>query len=58
MRALGALVQGIGVYIEYHVGSATSYFCIGVRGHVVVKELVYVVACVFIRSSLLANDSR
>ena len=50
-------IRGIGVHIEYHVGSAIAYFGIGMSGHVV-KELVYAVACVFSRSSLLASDSR
>ncbi len=41
-------VQGIGVHIEYHVGSAILYFGTGMSGHVV-KELVYAVARVFSR---------
>ncbi len=50
-------LQSIGVHIEYHVGSAIEYFGIGMSGHVV-KELVYAVACVFSRHSLLASNSR
>jgi hypothetical protein len=30
----GTEVRGIGVYIEYHVGSMILYFCIGMSGHV------------------------
>jgi hypothetical protein len=53
----GTEVRGIGVHIEYHVGSMILYFCIRMSGHAV-KELVYVVAWVFSGSSLLASDSR
>ncbi len=49
-------IQGIRVLIEYHVGSVISYFGIGMSGHVV-KELVYAVARVFSRQSLLASNS-
>ncbi len=49
--------QGIGVHIEYHVGSAILHFGIGMSGHVV-EKLVYAVARVFSRQSLLARDSR
>ncbi len=50
-------IRGIGVHIEYHVGSAILYFGIGMSGHVV-KELVNLVAFVFSRQSMLASDSR
>ncbi len=50
-------VQGIGVHIEYHGGSAIAYFGIGMSGHAV-EELVYAVAHVFSRCSLLASNSR
>ncbi len=53
----GTDVRDIGVHIEHHVTSRILYFCIGMSGHVV-EELVYVVVCVFSRSSLLARDSR
>jgi hypothetical protein len=36
----GTEVEGIRVYVEDHVGSSISDFCIGVRPHVV-KELVH-----------------
>jgi hypothetical protein len=49
-------IRGIGVHIEYHVGSAILYFGIGMSGHVV-KELVYMVARVFSRQSLLVSNS-
>jgi hypothetical protein len=55
--ARGTEVRGIGVHIEYHVGSAILYFGIGMSGHVV-KELVYTAAYVFSRCSLFASDSR
>ncbi len=53
----GTEVQGIEVHIEYLVRSAILYLCIWMNDHVV-KELVYVVACVFSRSSLLASYNR
>ncbi len=45
------------MHIEYHIGSAILYFGIRMSGHVV-EELVYAVAHVFSRQSLLASDSR
>ena len=55
--ARGTEVRGIGVHIEYHVGSAILYFGIGMSGHVV-QELDYANAHVFSRQSLLTSDSR
>jgi hypothetical protein len=47
VRIRGTEAQGIRVHIdiEYHVGSAILYFCIGI-------------VCAFSRSSLLASNSR
>ncbi len=56
-RVRSTEVQGIGVHIEYHVGSGIEYFCIGMSG-CVVEELVYLVVRVFSRCSLLASNSR
>jgi hypothetical protein len=49
-------IRGIRVHIEYHVRSAILYFGIEMSGHVF-KELVYAVACVFSRQSLLASNN-
>ncbi len=53
----GTEVRGVGVYIDYHVTSTISYFCIRMSGHVF-QELVYAVAYVFSSNSYLASDSR
>jgi hypothetical protein len=48
VRARCTEVQGIGVHIEYHVGSVIAYFGIKVSGHVV-KEMVHMDARVLSR---------
>ncbi len=51
----GTEIEGIGVYVEDHVGSSVSDFCIGVRLHVV-EELVYTSECLFSGCTLLCGD--
>jgi hypothetical protein len=51
----GTEIGGIRVYIEDHVGSTVSDFCIRVCSHVV-KELVDTSKCLFSRGTLLCGD--
>jgi hypothetical protein len=51
----GTEIGGIGVYVEDHVGSSVSDFCIGVCPHVV-EELVDRSECLFSRGTLLCGD--
>ena len=51
----GTEIGGIGVYVDDHVGSSVSNFCIGVCPHVV-KELADTSKCFFGRGTLLCSD--
>ncbi len=52
----GTEVGGIRVYVEDHVRSSISYFCIGVRPHIG-KELVHTCKVFFSWGTLLCGNS-